>query len=216
MSKIAVAELVEDFALYPRMTISDVYVNELAEALRSGKTFPPVAADKTSKRIVDGLHRVRAYIKIFGADYEIDVDWQEYESEAALFADAIARNAEHGRRMCKKDFVRCVHLGEKFGFDTEYIATLAGLTIEKMEKLTVARTAYAENGTPLVLGAGLYHLAGKTLTTAQQKANRQGFGNVLFYAGRLADLLEANALDLSNEKIVAELTRLKTVLEKVI
>lgn len=216
MSKIVVTELVEDFALYPRMAVSDVYVNELAEVLRSGKTLPPIVACKASKRIVDGFHRVRAYVKVFGADYKVNVRWQEYPDEAALFADAIARNAEHGRRMCKKDFVRCVHKGETFGFDTEYIATLAGLTTEKLEKLTVARTAYAENGTPLVLGAGLYHLAGKTLTKAQRKANRKGFGNVMFYAGRLADLLEADALDLSNEKMVAELTRLKAVLERVI
>jgi hypothetical protein len=215
MPKVSVSQLVEDFDLYPRTSVSDIYINELAEALRAGMVLPPIWVDKESKRIVDGLHRSRAHAKVFGPDAKINVQWKQYESEGELLADAIATNANHGRRMCKKDIVRCAHLGGKHGLTLEAVASLANLTPEKLEGLVADRTGYTEDGEPVPLVAGLQHLSGKKLTKLQRKANRNGFGNVNFFAKRLADLLEANAMDLTSDKLVAELMRLRNILNQV-
>jgi len=61
MVKVALADLVLDYELYPRVRLSDMYVAELAEALRSGVVLPPVVVDRASNRVVDGFHRVKAH-----------------------------------------------------------------------------------------------------------------------------------------------------------
>lgn len=215
MAKVPISDLVMDFEIYPRVDTSDIYIAELAEALRSGAVLPPVIADKASKRLVDGFHRVKAHTRVFGADGKITVQWRSYESEAELVSEAIRLNGKHGRRLSKVDCVRCAHIGNRSGLQIEAIASLLGLTTEKLTGLVASRSP-SPNSDEVILRPDMAHLAGTRLTAAQKKIVARGGGNkATFYARRLAELLEAEALDLSSATLRTALERLRSVLSKI-
>jgi hypothetical protein len=84
-------ELVQDYSLYPRTVTDDAHVARLVEALRAGETFPPVVADKASRRVVDGFHRIKAYIRAEGDEAKCAVEWRDYADDQARSTDIPAR-----------------------------------------------------------------------------------------------------------------------------
>ena len=68
MTKVLAASLVLDFNFYPRHKVDDYHVSEIRASMQAGVIMPPVRADKASKRVVDGLHRVTAALKEGGTD----------------------------------------------------------------------------------------------------------------------------------------------------
>ena len=89
MKKMKAAELVLDFDLYPRNSLDPHNVKNIIEAISSGIELPPVIADRKSKRVIDGFHRVRGNLRLFGDDAEISVIEKDYRNEAAMFLDAM-------------------------------------------------------------------------------------------------------------------------------
>ena len=100
MPTVKATELVQDYDLYPRAQVDGYHVREIAEALEAGVSMPPVIAEKGTKRVVDGFHRIRAAQKIHGATAKIEVVFKVYGSEAELFREAMRLNADHGRNLC--------------------------------------------------------------------------------------------------------------------
>jgi len=180
------AALVEDMATYPRHHVDEQYVSQLAEALRAGASLPPVVADKASRRLVDGWHRVRAYRRVLGAAGVIDVELRTYPNEAALLFDAIAGNAGHGRKLDRIDQVRSVLLAESAGLAAEQIAAALRVTPERVRTLRI-RVAFAPAppGTPGAAPGGLIkialkrpvlHLVGRALSPEQLQAHAMAPG----------------------------------------
>ena len=66
MRSILVSALMLDYNLYPRHVVDEQHVHYIVEAMRSGAEMPPVVADKRSKRVIDGFHRVTAVKKMHG------------------------------------------------------------------------------------------------------------------------------------------------------
>src|SRR5688572_5167258 len=95
MAKIKISDLVLDFNLYPRNDVSSVNVTSLIDAIEMGDPIPPPVVDKSSKRVIDGFHRVNAYKRL--AHQEIEVTFREYKNEKDMFADAVRLNRAHGR-----------------------------------------------------------------------------------------------------------------------
>lgn len=202
-------ELVEDFAIYPRNDIDDHYVGQLAEAIRAGATLPPIVADRESHRIIDGFNRRRAVLRACGAQAEIAVLLRTYPDQAAMVTEAIRLNATHGRRLAPFDQIRCISLGERFGISHQELADLLNITQVRLERLGERRSF---DGAPLKVT--MAHFAGETLTPEQQAFNRKVAGGKpgVWYLRQVIGLLEASALDLSDDHVIAALDRIRALL----
>lgn len=177
---IFLADLVEDFAVYPRHAVDDSHVRYLAEALRAGATLPPPVAERGSGRLVDGLHTTRAHRAVFGVEASLDVDLREYEDEAALVHDAVTRNSHHGRKLDSQDRVRSALLLERLGIEVSKIALALSVTERKVSEITAkvvivdgekrpAKPSQWPNGEPRVLTEEQYeiHKSSSGLRTGQ-------------------------------------------------
>lgn len=141
MSKATVklADLVEDFDIYPRHSVDSAYVSELARAIQAGSDLPLVRVDRKSKRIVDGFHRVRAWRKVLGRGGEIEADLRTYPTEQALLKEAIELNAAHGRKLDQQDRSRSALLLERHGVTVKEIAVVLHTTEARVQELINVR-----------------------------------------------------------------------------
>ena len=179
MSKIKVTELVWDAEIYPRLAISDVHVGQIADALRSGATIPPIIVDAKTKRIVDGVHRWRATQRVFGTDAEISCEEREFESENALFLAAIEANADHGLRYSAFEQTKNILRAEERGISRDVLSKVMRVTPEKLERIVETKTGFRRVGNDDVreaLKPALRPLKGKRLSKEQQAANQYSGG----------------------------------------
>lgn len=143
--RVRAGDLIEDTNLYPRVHIDASHVTDLVRALEAGATLPPLMADKASKRLVDGFHRKRAYIKVFGEEVPIPVMLVEYPNDRAIFAAAVAANSSHGRKLDRQDQIRVAVIGDRLGLNTQQIALSLNVTEQRVEKLAL-RIVHIDGG----------------------------------------------------------------------
>lgn len=213
MKTVKASELVEDFDLYPRGDVDSSHVASIAEALLAGEEVPAVIADKKSKRIADGFHRRRAFIKNGGPDALVPVIFKDYASDAELFIDAMMHNSGHGRRLTSVDAVRSAALAEKLGITIDVVAKSLKMTVEKVSGLVIDRTAKC-GMTTVPLKQTIRHMAGRKLSKPQQEANRKLSGmNQVFYVNQIITLVENDLIDKENEDLMLRLQVLQGLLE---
>lgn len=220
MTSVAIAELIEDLSLYPRHTVDETHVGTLADALRAGATLPPLVADKKSKRLVDGWHRLRAYRRILGPTGAVEVDLRSYKSDADLFLDAVALNAAHGRRLDRVDQVRVVMLAERVGLSEVQVATVLHMPTERIATLRVrvAKLPDGVNGAvpgtrQLALKRPVMHLAGRTLTKEQAQAHHTVPGtSYLLVARQLSEGVKHRLINPEDERLREALIGLRELL----
>ncbi len=205
---------VEDFSLYPRVSIDSQHVTEIAVARAGGAEFGPGVIDKKSKRIIDGFHRRRERLRTDGPDAEWEVVEKTYHTEADMLLDAIRMNAGHGKHLLPYDKAHCLILAERMGMEVSIVARAMCVTVEHAELLMGTRTAKA-NGQTVPLKQTISHKAGCKLTHAQQDANKRLSGmRPAFYANQLILLLENDLIDKEDEKLAETLGKLAELLEK--
>lgn len=214
MRQVPLAELVLDFAFYPRTKIDNHHVNAIADAIKAGTTMPPIIIDKDSKRVSDGFHRVRATARAKGAGASIAVVEKDYPTDQDMLLDAIRMNATHGRNLSPFDRAHAVILCEKLEIDEDAIIgalQTTASTLDRLRTTKVARTGRVR----VALKQTIRHKAGERLTPDQAEANRRlGGMNQLFYVNQLILLLENDLVDPDNEHVAEALTRLAALLEK--
>jgi len=211
---IKVSKLVLDYDLYPREQIQSYHVNELVQALEAGVALPPIIVDKKTKRVVDGFHRVRAYQRFYGADAEIPATSKEYESEAAMYLEAMALNSAHGRPLSTYDKARCIARAEELKLEPAVVAKALNTTVERIAELKAERIAFYDQK-PVVLKRTTAHLAGSELEKEQLEYNvRAGGMQQTFYINQVIAMLEADVVDWDNGKVVNALKRLYDLLDK--
>jgi len=212
MRKIKVAELTEDFSLYPRQSVDSQHVAELCAAIESGAELPAITIDKKSKRIIDGFHRSRAAVRLDPDNAEVMCIEKTYRTVAAMFEDAMRLNAGHGRRLTAVDKTHCAVKAAELGVDPEIVAGVLHVDASKLGKLTVARTA--KYGKQVVsLKRPLMHLSGTKLTKSQFQANSGAAGNdQRFLVNQLLSFVQSNSIDTSDEKLMASLDKLRDAL----
>jgi hypothetical protein len=216
MAKLKASELVEDFSLYPRNSVFEGHVYDLAESIRAGAALPPVVADAGSKRMTDGFHRRRAWVKVHGDEAELDVMLIDYPDDAAMFKDTITRNAAHGRRLTTADLARCAALAEKFRVRRDELAGMLHVTRDRLKEITIKRFATGANGQRVIVRRGMAHLAesGERLTPEQEAAAPRLDGQTaLHHARQLVLLLETDSLP-EDEDLAAMLARLLALLKE--
>ena len=211
------ASLVEDFALYPRHDVDGGHVADLARALRAGATLPPLVADRASKRLADGWHRRRAAIRVHGPEAMVAVEFKDYPTEADIFADAVARNAIHGRKLDRQDQIRVAVLAEHFGIDTERVSSL--LRIEPARVLELRPRVVFEEGQELAIAAKPVAEAfyGQHLSSEQIGAMKSFSGLRLSQqVTQVQRAVASGLIDLTDARLCRALHRLaQTILEAV-
>lgn len=209
-----VSELLLDYELYPRDRIEPFNVVQMAEALRAGRTLPPVIVDRKSLRVVDGFHRVRAYQRLYGLDAEIPVELRDYKDDAEIFRDAVRLNANHGRQLSSYDRARCIAKAEALKLEPEAISSMLNMTLERIEEMKVQRFATYKME-PRVLKRTTAHLAGKELTDDEAQYNIKAGGmHQTFYINQVIAMLEADTVNWESQKVVNALKKLYDLLDK--
>jgi hypothetical protein len=211
--RVKVAELVLDWEIYPRHGLDMTNVRKLVEARRAGMELPPVVVERASKRVVDGFHRVRAELKVGGAEALIGVTWKDYVDDAARFADAMLLNSRHGQGLSSYDRVRCLLLARQLGIPDGETAAHLQITVETAERLVLERTAIGPAAEMVPLKFTDAHLHGRTLTPEQIRGNVAASGKSLAYsAGQILNALENGLVDWSNAGMVVRLETLRQAL----
>lgn len=220
---ITASELVEDFDLYPRHDVNSHNVTKMVEALEAGEELPPLRVCASTKRVVDGFHRRRAWIRHAGEDIKVPCVLVKYESDADLFADAMRCNSAHGYQMDRFDQIRSVLKAKALGLESAVIASALRLTSERVDEL-LTRTAQGpvvgkQSSKPeaktergwVPLKATIAHMSGKKLTRGQSEANEKLSGmNPTHYVNQLILLLKNDLMPAGDDidkalRVLAEL-----------
>lgn len=122
MQKVLLSQCVVDMTIYPRESVDAQHVSELARAVESGAELPPIVLCKNSKRVVDGVHRLRAYKKLFGDEHAVKAVFKNYSSDREMFIDAMRYNAIHGKRLTHSDRQHCLTVADRFRIGTKSLA----------------------------------------------------------------------------------------------
>ena len=208
--QLAASSLIQDFKLYPRAQVDSYHVGEMVESLRAGTMLPPIIADRESKRIIDGFHRVRAHQRAFGINAKVRVDLRDYPDEATMFKEAMTLNSSHGRNLTMYDKTRCLLLAKEMGIERTVVSTALNITVERADQLLLDRVAASGE----VLKRTMHHLAGKTLTEEQAEHNRARAGGLdqLFYINQVVALLETDSIDWTRANVKDKLHLLSALL----
>jgi hypothetical protein len=199
---VPVAELNLDMGLYPRNSVSEAHVTELARVMEGGHELPAIVACRATKRIADGAHRWTAAVR--RGSETIAVDWRDYADDKAFFRDAVLLNSGQGLNFTSYDRLKVITVGREFGLKE---IDLAGLlrTSPSYIKALMPRYAVmtedqkrgkAERTSRVPLKASTRHLSGQTITPKQADAIR---GNApgtsyLLTVRQLASALENDLL----------------------
>lgn len=216
--KIKASELVEDFDLYPRADVDSTHVSHIAQAIEAGVEMPPIRADIRTKRIVDGFHRRRAYIRVYGDAAEVEALLKPYKSESELFLEAMRLNANHGRNMTSFDRTHAIEKAMRFEIDPALIATALNMKIERVTEFKTERCAKLENSRRVVpLKQSIRHMRGHTMTKEQcEIVPKLGGNNQSFYVTQLILLIDNGMMDMVDEKLVERLGLLHGKLGKLL
>jgi hypothetical protein len=204
------SELVLDFDLYPRASIDTHHAAEMQKAVEAGAKLPPIIICKRSKRIADGVHRYRVYVRLFGLDFLVEVIEKGYKTDADLFLDAVRYNASHGLRMDTHDKTHCILRAKELHISATALAGVLNMDPKRIGELRETRTATAGNlHAALPIKRTIQHMAGKQLTKPQVEANERLSGmHQTFYVNQVITLIENDLLDTSDEVLMDRLKAL--------
>lgn len=214
---VPLSSLVEDLdALYPRHAIDSAHVSALARALQTGAKLPVIVVDKKSLRIIDGLHRKRAYQRVMGPQAEIEVDLRAFASEADMVRAAVELNATHGRRLDAQDMTKCALMLERHGLKREQIALTLHTTEPHVERLLVRVVVVA--GTRLPVKPILWPKEGekpREVTSVQYEIAQGASGwRTQQTVTQLTRELSGDVLNMEDAALVEALWKLHDAIEK--
>lgn len=213
IKRIKITRLVLDDNIYPRDRLNSYHVDELVEALKAGVQVPPIVADTSTLKVVDGWHRIEAYRKFLGDKASINTELKQYASEAEMFQDAIRLNASHGQSLSRMDQAHCLAKAMVFKLEQAVVATLLNLTQERAEELVSNRLA-TSGKEDIVLKGSTAWMAGRNLSKEEVKYNRVAGGlPQTFYINQVIAMLENDAVNWDDERVVNGLKKLLPLLE---
>jgi hypothetical protein len=198
MAKHRLADLFVDTNIYPRVNMSAVNINKLMQAIQSGCDLPPIAVEMGSGRILDGVCRWKALIKVFGDDATVEVVEHECRDDNDAFLTAIELNSAHGMQLTSHDLAERVIRAEQRGITLEMLARVAHVPLEKIERRLTENTASVrtlgmEGKVRVDLKPPMRALAGRELSEQQVATNRVAGGmSTLYYIEFLRKLIDAD------------------------
>jgi hypothetical protein len=214
---VEVSSLVRDMNLYPREHVNAQTISDYTEAMRAGAVFPPIVADKKSRRIVDGWKRTAAALRFAGPGALVEVEFRTYSDEGALLLDAIRLNALHGESLKHQDWYRCVILCEQLKISDSKIVGALNITMEKFRAISAQRVHRDEEGTAIVAAknSSLHLISqGKSITSRQVTALAHVGGvSQTAIINQVIRLIEGRLLNKSDERSMSALEKLYGLLQ---
>jgi hypothetical protein len=227
--KIIVSELIKDYDIYPRASIDATHVQDLIDAELAGAKLPPIIADRKSKRIVDGFHRVRKHEKLYGEDAKISVIFKDYENEQALYLDAIKLNSDVKKKISGADRTHAVIVGVNLGIKDTALADAFGVTVERVQQIIEIKTGIVKSPQTknkaakqrvVRLKNSVRHDWGKHREYTPEQAtwiDKHAPGqNQTTLINQLVELIELDLLDKNNAAVMSGLARLRSLLSDVV
>jgi hypothetical protein len=95
--------VVLDQDIYPRSEWSQATVDRYAEALAAGDSFPPIALEAGTSRLLDGMHRYRSHRQ--AGREEIAAEYHEIPAGVPPKLYAASLSTRHGDRVSGKDLM---------------------------------------------------------------------------------------------------------------
>lgn len=145
--------------LHPRYATANGHIDRigvyyLTEFLRVHgiEALAPVVVERRSMVLVDGYQRVQAVRAVYGADACVPVEWVECDSDAAIFLEAVRRNAQHGLKLTGRDYAFIVLRARELGVRMETLESVTGIRREVLDQFVVKRVTLDAEHRPFVLG----------------------------------------------------------------
>ena len=215
MRKLKVVSLVLDFTIYPRMNVDGTHVSRIAQAMSQGVEFPPIVICKKTKRVVDGFHRTKGLLRLYGDDAEVECVEKTYRNDGELFLDAIKYNADHGRILTSYDRTHCALAASEMGIDDDLLCAAMHVDPKILADMREGGSVRVGKMT-LPLKRTIRHMAGQNLTKGQAQANEKLSGmRQVFYVNQVILLVENDLLDLEDGALMKRLGHLSELLIKV-
>jgi hypothetical protein len=206
------ATLIEDFDLYPRSAVDSVHVNEIIAAMEAGIEMPAIIVDEESLRIIDGFHRVRATLRVYGDDAEIEADLRSYPSKKEMYLDAIRYNRGRGKDLNGAEMTGAILKGSEMRISIETLASVCGITQEKVRNIIGVKSVEVKNsgGTRIALHRSVQHMSGKAVSSKQAEVIERSPGQPMTLLLRqLNDLIETDLVDWDDTEVCVEMARLE-------
>ena len=222
--KMKVLELILDWKLWPRHEagkLDSTNVAKLKDILKSGRSFnTPIIVDAASLRVIDGFHRSRALLDVFGDEAETDVLLRDYDNEVAMRMEA-AKCANTGAlQLTPKDRVHFALGMRRDHVPWPLISEALDMDVERIRKLVDGRSVTTREG-KIAVSAAVAPLAeyldGKKADADQEHYARTANGSPPLMHARmlLSALRAAGAIDL-NGKALDILRELHTVIGEIL
>ncbi len=209
--RVPVDQLIVDYDLYPRVDIDEVHVRDLMEAIRAGATLPPIVVWRATMKVADGVNRLTAQRRL--KEPRISVRWRDYPDEAAFYKDAVDRNASHGLKFSPYDRTRIIVRAQELGLDKAVIASVLHISGDRLDEITVRRTAIGPGAIVVPIKGAMRHLAGSQVSQEQVVAmHKVGGPSVRYHADQLLNAIEHGLIDPDDERLSGVLERLLTAL----
>lgn len=218
VKNVPIANLVEDYALYPRHAVDSAYVNQLAQAIEAGEglNLPHPVVDAATLRIIDGFHRVRAWRKVIGPSGSIPVDMRSYPDLAAMIEDAVKLNAAHGRKLDSQDRTRSALMLSEVGYDVPRIAAVLHTTEAQVIRLQAK--VVVVDGKPLPAKPVVWSEPGeppRVLTADQYEVVRSSSGyRTAQTVTQLTRELNTGIIDVTDENLAGKLRALRDAIDR--
>ena len=217
---VRLGELVIDDGILPRAALNFAHVDTLKNAVLAGESLPPIIAERSTRRVVDGLHRYKMYVQLYGEGHEVEVDFRDFADDNELWLAAVAANATHGLAYTTYDRRRILVEAEKRGISRDVISTAIRMPVEKADKKIADGSAFvkttAGNRERVALRTALKPLAGNLLTKKQEEANKQSSMKAEYHAEALVKLLRAGLLSWCSKTVRAAVMALHKELAKLV
>lgn len=222
---VRVLGLILDWKLWPRHEagkLDGTNVSKLKALLESGRQFnTPIVVDAKSLRVIDGFHRCRALLDVFGESAVTEAILRTYENDVAMRLEA-ARLANNGAlQLTPKDRVHFSLGMRRDRVPWPIIAEALDMDVERLKTLVEGRSVMTRDGVKIAVSAAAApmaeHLAGRTASADQEHFARTANGNApIMHARMLMNALKARGSIEYDEKTVAVLEELAAVIRSVL
>ena len=219
--KVKVLELIQDWKIWPRHEagkLDSTNVAKLKEILVSGRVFnTPIIVDAKSLRIIDGFHRCRALLSVFGDEVEIEVVLREYENEVAMRIDAAHFANSGSLQLTPKDKVHFALGMRRDHVPWPLIANALDMDVERVRKLVEGRSVTTQDGVKIAVSAAVStmveSLGGDKADGDQEHFARTANGSPpMMHARMLLNALRARGAVVFDNKTIAVLRELEGLL----
>lgn len=159
--KIKLSDIVFREDIYARIEKDQALITKYAENIESILNSPNRIMVSQGNILIDGWHRSKAYERVYGANFELDVDIFMTDDMDAIALKSAASNQKHGKANSKKDAYRNIQRLYARGIERDMIRNDLSISKTWVNEATKQQRA-AEDEERDRLAVEMYLRAGST------------------------------------------------------